>query len=57
MLKISWSCCGCNAEQYGLNVDDHILKSKTECMLFGTKIGKFDNLKDVITYYNHHKNN
>ena len=34
-------------EQYGLSVDDTILKNKTDCMLFGTKIGEFDNLKDA----------
>ena len=39
-------------EQYGLSVDDTILKNKTDCMLFGTKIGEFDDLKDVINYAN-----
>ena len=43
-------------EQYGLSVDDATLKNKTDCMLFGTKIGEFDNLKDVINYSNHYLN-
>lgn len=43
-------------EQYGLSVDDTILKNKTDCMLFGTKIGEFDGLIDVINYANHYIN-
>lgn len=43
-------------EQYGLSIDDAILKHKTDCMIFGTKIGEFDNLKDAINYANHYIN-
>lgn len=43
-------------EQYGLSIDDTILKNKTDCMLFGTKIGEFDNLKDTTDYANHYIN-
>ena len=41
-------------KQYGLSITVTITKHKTDCMLFGTKVGDFDSLKEAkkfVTIY------
>lgn len=44
-------------EQYGLTIDEAIFKHSKDCMIFGTKVGEFDDLKEIINYAHKYMNN